>query len=804
MSTRDRVEALYPLSPSQTGMWLQSQGDQGAGLFVEQTAFRLDGPLNRHALQRALQFVVDRHAALRSAIVSKGSEPMRAVLRTMPVVIQDADAPREDEEAALAALMARERARGFPLNRPPLIRFALLRIDEHRAWLVLSFHHIIVDGWSLVVLWKAAERFYAAEVAGEAVTWPPAPSDDEFAAWLSARSPKASEAFWRSRLAGFTTPSRITTTPADGATGDPEEFEHHMSREAGAALSAVAEKCRVSPAVVLEVLWAAVIAGRTRATDVAFAATVSGRPGSVPDIERMVGCFINTVPIRIRFDEAATLRQCLVNHQQQRADQAEFEYCSAGQIHGWSDVPAGQPLCDSLMVYENLQSMSGRAGESPVAGAPPTGGARVRGARTAYPLTILISPGTQPHLRVIYQPACLERAAARELAVELERLIVQSRAMIDAPVRDLYETLAFVPATAEAQRTRAAFVAPRSRLEQQLAAIWARLFQRTDIGMLDDFFSLGGHSLMALQMAAEVRATLGIDLPLHVLIAGPTIEGLAQACATRVGSGDDEALIPIAAGGAGMPVFCVHPLGGHVLCYAALGQRLAARHPVWGLQAIGLRHGERPAATWDEIVDHHWALLLEAQSRMAGASGRVDHVALVGYSYGGYISMELAARAYRLGATRVPVILLDVPHPSVVPETLRHPDRATLLHALFGAALGLDLDAFQRMPGDTMLREVYDLAVRRHLLPPDASLEQLARALDVAEAHSRLQPPLARYAFSVTLLRARDGADRISTRPDLGWRDYTDGLTVEWVDGRHETMLEAQHVDGVAALILRK
>jgi thioesterase domain-containing protein len=163
--------------------------------------------------------------------------------------------------------------------------------------------------------------------------------------------------------------------------------------------------------------------------------------------------------------------------------------------------------------------------------------------------------------------------------------------------------------------------------------------------------------------------------------------------------------------------------------------------------------------------------------------------------------MELAARAYGRGASRFPVILLDTPHPSVVPGQMRDPDATTLLHAMFGVLLGLDLAQLQQLPESAVIRHLYDRAVGQRLLPPDASLEHWERVLQVAQAHSRLLPPPVRYDFSVSLLRAREGATRFSNLPDLGWAQHAASVSVAWVDGSHETMLESRHAERVARLI---
>ncbi|MDP2318361.1 MAG: condensation domain-containing protein [Acidobacteriota bacterium] len=871
MSGGPRVEALHPLTPSQTGMWLQSASG-GHDRFVEQAAFCLEGRVDREALVRALQCVVDRHGALRSSILAKGLQPVRAVLQEMRVNLREVDA-EDDENAALDALMDDERRRGFPLNRPPLIRFALLKVRDERAWLVLSFHHIILDGWSLLILWTEAAAFYAAAVAGARVQLPPVAEERAVSDWLRRRSDADSERYWRARLAGFTRTPLTAAVEATSSMGlpvglveatpsscppkrearrwmglpvqEPGEVEHVMSPDAGAAIAVAAQACRVSPAIVFDGLWALVLAGRTRRNDVAFAATVSGRPPEIPGIDRMVGCFINTVPVRVRFEDGETVRALLARHQQVRAEQAEFEYCSSGQIQGWSELRPGEPLCHSLLVYENLRGPGAEAAAEP---AVSEAGRRVRGARTGYPITLLVSPGATPHLRAIYQPGSISAADVRELMGELEDMALRLQAGLDAPAAEWSATVRFVPPfePPAAATARPPFIAPRTRLEHELAAIWEGLFKTSPIGVLDDFYSLGGHSLLVLQMAAQLRAVSGAELPLHVLVSATTIETLAQACSSlRQGDGsagvdDHAALIPLSTEGAGREVFCPHPLGGHVLCYAALGRRLAGRHRAFGLQAKGLAPSDAPAASWDELIAHHWSLLLEARHAespaeagrhikrpgphpLDGAPGAnvasaflttvalakvvrrtvhpLDGVGFVGYSYGGYIAMELAVRAYREGATDVRVVLLDVPHPTVVPSEQRRPDAATLLHALFGHGLGLALEDMQRVPGALLTRHVYDEAVARHVIPRETPFEQVERVLNVAEAHSRLEPPVTPYPFSVLLVRAREGADRISDQPDFGWTPFVGGLATEWVAGSHETMLDPKFAEELAALV---
>src|SRR5215207_7036910 len=150
---RKNVETLYPLSPLQQGMLFHALYSPRAGAYVEQAVLRLEGEVSPEAMERAWQLAVDRHGALRTAFVWAGvPQPVQAVLREakLPFAFHDWSGA-DDFGARMAALVEDDRRAAFNLSRAPLVRITLVRAGAADYRLVFSFHHIILDGWSLSI-----------------------------------------------------------------------------------------------------------------------------------------------------------------------------------------------------------------------------------------------------------------------------------------------------------------------------------------------------------------------------------------------------------------------------------------------------------------------------------------------------------------------------------------------------------------------------------------------------------------------------------------------------------------------------
>ncbi|MEA2692091.1 MAG: hypothetical protein QOJ16_1478, partial [Acidobacteriota bacterium] len=367
------IEDLYPLAPLQQGMLFHTLFSPGSELYFEQLTATLGGPLDLAAFSRAWQQVTGRHPALRTAFLWEGLDaPLQAVRRDVTLEWQlldwrqtedIADTP-DERERRWSALLAADRRRGFDLARPPLMRLTLARTAPAEHRLLWSFHHLLFDGWCFSLLFAEVFALYAGLVEGRepalTILAPVHPYRD-YIAWLERRDPAEAEGFWRRALAGFAAPTPLPYDhPAAGGGGlvaaDYREQEIALGAAAAAALTGLAQRLEVTPNVLLQAAWALLLSRFAREADVLFGTVVSGRPADLPGVESIVGLFINTVPVRAQVPAAPStlpLAAWLGRLREAQAERSQHEWTPLARIQAASEVPAGEPLFDSLLVFEN-------------------------------------------------------------------------------------------------------------------------------------------------------------------------------------------------------------------------------------------------------------------------------------------------------------------------------------------------------------------------------------------------------------------------------------------------------------------
>lgn len=170
------------------------------------------------------------------------------------------------------------------------------------------------------------------------------------------------------------------------------------------------------------------------------------------------------------------------------------------------------------------------------------------------------------------------------------------------------------------------------------------------IGIHDNFFDLGGHSLMIMQLVALIQKRMGCILPVGVLFRDNTVEALARFIRENKGLKDSGPLVPIKTTGSKPPLYLVHPVGGDVACYGQLGRCLSEDQPLYALAAPGLEHGQ-PLESVPALAASYLEAIREHQPQ--------GNYLLGGWSLGGVIAMEMANQASRAGHGPQCLVLID-------------------------------------------------------------------------------------------------------------------------------------------------
>lgn len=403
------VEDIYPLTPMQQGMLLEATHQPESLAYFEQFTFVIRGTLDVAAYRNAWETVIDRHAVLRSQFLwQKDERPLQVVMKKVTLPWEDVDWSGQDDAGNLSAFLEQDRETLFRLNKPPLMRMTLAKLGPESHRLIWTFHHILVDAWSVSVILNDVQAAYEALAAGERPEMePPARFRNAIAAMEQA--PKTGvENYWRELLDDFDSPTALPAIRSDdesaGRRSRPAVTHVALEGDAYEHVKTVARENRVTLSTMLLGAWGLVLARCGLVDDVVFGATFSGRSMAVPDVERMVGLLMNAAPVRVRLPKDVTVGEYLSAIQRQVGESTQREQTSLMDVQRWSSMPARAHLFNSIVVFGNYpldESRSGREATIEIE-APKSFG------WTTVPLTLMVTPWKSFDIEARYDAATVD------------------------------------------------------------------------------------------------------------------------------------------------------------------------------------------------------------------------------------------------------------------------------------------------------------------------------------------------------------------------------------------------------------
>ncbi|MFD4431721.1 amino acid adenylation domain-containing protein, partial [Nocardia sp. NPDC058497] len=409
---------VWPLAALQAGLFFHARlAASSVDVYTAQAVLTLTGRVDATRLRAAAQALLDRHETLRTAFVTDhDGNAVQIVLDHAQVAWTEHD---RTETGEFADLVEADRNARFDLAAPPLIRFTLIQIAENEWRFVVSNHHILLDGWSTPLVMRDLLALYA--LHGDTSALPAVRSYRHFLEWVAQQDHSVSVAAWSDALRGVTEPTLLARPDASreiAALSD--EYLFDLDEPTTARLVALAADLGVTPNTVLQVAWSIVLGRMTGRDDVLFGTTVSGRPAQLSGVESMVGLFINTVPVRVRFDAAESVREVLTRTQGEQADLLDHHYVGLAEIQSAAGIGG---LFDSLVVFESypVDAEGIKAQAADIDGMAVTG--LDAADATHYPLSLIAQLDTQLRIRAGYLSDLFDAATVRRIAERLIRVL---------------------------------------------------------------------------------------------------------------------------------------------------------------------------------------------------------------------------------------------------------------------------------------------------------------------------------------------------------------------------------------------
>ncbi len=601
--SKPKVEAIYPLTFMQQTLLmhsLQESDDQG---FL-QVSCDLEGHLDIIKFKAAWQQCIQRHGALRASVHwEKIKKPVQIVHPNREMnwnIIDWTKVSVKSQHKKIKHFKEEDRKEGFDLTKAPISRITLIQTAPDQFHMVWSCHHILLDGWSSAIIFKEVFTYYEAQCSGNNISLETVPAYTSYLNWLQKQDLSQANAFWQQQFDGFNIPSLLGHNKTGKLTSDNayQIFGFDLNSTHTQSLQNRARKLQVTLNTLIQGSWGLLLGLYNNTQDCAFGTTVSGRNIGLPNMDLLAGMFSNVLPVRVQWQSDENLSSWLKKLHAAQSGVQNFEFITLNQISDWINWPGKLPLLDSLMVFENFPWNA--LGNEQLKVKDFSGGVT-----STYPVTLMIIPGESFQFQIKYNKYRIDTKVIEWISKQLENVLLAFADEQNTVVQDLVShienplhlqpanngTLGFEdkkPAIFLQNNDEQNFITPRNHAELEIAKIWEQLFGRSPISVTENFFEIGGTSVLAVKMLALIDERLNCNLPPATLLKNPTIEALAKVTSNEQEASNWSALVPLRTKGKKPPIFCMHAGGGHIYFYYALSKYLSEDQPIYSMQPIGL------------------------------------------------------------------------------------------------------------------------------------------------------------------------------------------------------------------------
>jgi len=445
--TNSKFEDIYALTSMQEGMLFHYIENSNSTSYVLQNILNVKGLIDYQALEKALNYLSKRHDVLRSAIVHERlKESVQVILKSRSIAYHFVDLSHlqaNNQEDELVEIIEDDLEKGFHFIENSLMRLTLVKTGADSYKMIWCFHHIIMDGWCMSLIFRDFFKYYTwlatgqseekllAEIEGEKIR---SGKYSDYVKWLEKQDEKEGLSYWNDLLAGYNEAANIAIIER------PSKNKEQMSRlkislgkEISQKLAQQAKAHQVTINTMAEAAWGVVLQKYNHIQDVVFGKVVSGRNADIKGIQEMVGLFINTIPVRVKSDNETTIKDLWHNIQQQGNEGTLYHYCSLAEIQRGSEQ--GGELIQTLFVFENYHTDADQLNNDMAGLSIEIESGREQ---TNYDISISMYDSEDGlHADVLYNPSQYREKEMKWLLARLEQVLIQFSVDETAKIKDI-------------------------------------------------------------------------------------------------------------------------------------------------------------------------------------------------------------------------------------------------------------------------------------------------------------------------------------------------------------------------------
>ena len=646
-----------PASPLQERFWLLSQIEQDNPAFHMPAAVRISGPLDPRTLERSFHAVIERHETLRTTFEEIDKEIVQVVSPARPFVLPVVDLralPEPQRELHLKSLLHDESAKPFDLAVGPLFRAFLFLVGPDDSVLLTNIHHILADGWSNRILQEDLWDSYSRILNDNLPPASPLPIQySDYSAWLTEWLDSADARehleYWTRQLDGdlpvinFPTDRPPTLRPASHGAMETLLLPTQLTQ----SLKQLAQSHGTTLFTTLLAAFGALLSRSSNQYDIIVGSPFANRR---EETERLIGPFAGPLCIRLNYSGSPTLEKVLARVHEVSVNalsHSELPFEVLVDRIKMRTINGRKPIFQFYFFYQNAFLRP-----------------RQEGALNIVPLpTVSLGIPFEMQLGMIerqegiraqleYNPDFYDPQTIRRVLADYQKIL---EAFVSQPGLTLeslsVSRVASTPLLSESVPQHLEIIAPQTEIEISMAKIWEDVLSARPIGRNQDYFELGGNSLLATRLFSEIERVFRVHLPISTLFYAKTVAEFAALIEKQQPSDSWSSLVPIQPNGSRIPFFCVHGGGGNVLMYRDLSRRLGPDQPFYGLQSQGLDGKRELLYTIEAMAALYVDEIKKVQPRGPYYLG--------GYCLGGTVALEMAQQLRASGQEVSIVALFD-------------------------------------------------------------------------------------------------------------------------------------------------